>query len=123
LRRPRLPFLAVVTLVVAAGVTAGCSVVTGASYNATSVTSVQTTTFPDRSTVVQVSRGDPDWSAVESALPSHLPKPTTDSDCDQGYVTTITLKNGSTLSYGPCRRPKTIDALRCIAAGEEPGCA
>jgi hypothetical protein len=42
--------------------------------------------------------------------------------CSFGNVTTIMIKGGKTIDYGPCLRPRSIDALRCLLAHAPIGC-
>ncbi len=49
---------------------------------------------------------------VERYIPNPLPAPLRQAPwCSSGEDLVITLKNGQDLSYGPCRRPASIDAL------------
>lgn len=48
---------------------------------------------------------------VDQFIPDPLPQPLWQGfECDVGWVTTIVLANGRTVSYGPCRIPPSITA-------------
>lgn len=63
---------------------------------------------------LEVKSGDPKWSAVRVALPTDLPARPPQNGCTLGNITTLRLRGGNTIAYGPCHRPASIDALRII---------
>ena len=87
------------------------------------VVKIATAPYPEGPTPDPVTRTDPRATAMFALLPAQLPTPLRQGDCQVGNVTTLTLADGTVIEYGPCRRPPSIDALRCALAGKEPGCS
>ena len=103
---------------------AGCStgLDMGPRFKATDVVAVQTTAYPEGPSL-RIDQRDPVWPRIAAALPATLPlRLAQPSECSSGNITTIMLRNGSTIAYGPCNRPRSIDALRCLLAHASVGC-
>ena len=65
------------------------------------------------------SEGSLSLSAVERYIPDPLPAPSSQGFmCDMGGNLEVTFADGEQVSYGPCKRPPSIDLLweRMIAA-------
>lgn len=54
---------------------------------------------------------------IEDLIPRRLPTNPTQA-CDAGLKVEITLEDGSTVTYGPCRRPAAIERLRLALMNE-----
>ena len=73
---------------------------------------VRVAAFPE-GPVLEADRTDDDAAQVFELLPDELPVPLDQpADCTMGSVTTLELRDGGRVDYGPCRWPDTIDALR-----------
>lgn len=59
--------------------------------------------------VFTLSRGQAQWSEIR--LPTPLPKPLAQT-CSSGSDVVVTLADGETIGYGPCKRPLSIAILR-----------
>jgi hypothetical protein len=104
-----------------AGCTSGTHGTTGIA--ASEVVGATTQPYPEGPPGPHVKTADALWPKVRHALPAVLPNPLNQPDgCATGNVTSLTLASGKTLDYGPCRRPASIDAIRCILAGSGAGC-
>jgi hypothetical protein len=105
-------------LVLVVIVGAGCS---GGHHKAATerdVVGVTTRAYPEGPLAPHVKAGDRLWPEVQRALPAVLPQPLKQpKGCSFGNITSLTLANGKTIDYGPCRRPASIDAIRCVLAG------
>jgi hypothetical protein len=52
------------------------------------------------------------WLVID-AIPRPLPRPSAQgSNCEIGTLVTFTLKDGTEVVYGPCRRPADVEKLR-----------
>ncbi len=59
------------------------------------------------------------FALLPTTLPAQLPQP---PGCEVGNVTKLTLTDGKEIGYGPCSRPVSIDAVRCLAVRLPEGC-
>jgi hypothetical protein len=96
---------------------------TSATYRARDVVAVQSTPYPEGPASPRVRAGESGWSRIAAALPATLPVQLAQPHgCSMGNITTITIKSGKTIDYGPCLRPRSIDDLRCLLADAPIGC-
>ena len=114
-------------LVVAIGVAVALIASRGDGWSppaASHVVTIRTTPYPEGPTFADVTRGSgAKADAVFAHLPRTLPKPLPQGrNCQFGNVTSLSLDNARVIDYGPCRRPESIDALRCLVLGLEPSC-
>lgn len=90
--------------------------------SAEDVVTIRTAAFPE-GPVKQWDRGgvgaEEIFALLPTTLPAQLPQP---PDCEMGNVTTLILTDGRQVGYGPCDRPASIDAVRCLAFGLPQGC-
>jgi hypothetical protein len=94
-----------------------------ATYQASDVVAVRSTPYPEGPPSPRVSVGHSGWSQIAAALPRTLPAQLTQpKGCSAGNITTLTINGGKTIDYGPCLRPRSIDALRCVLAHAPVGC-
>ena len=89
------------------------------------VVTIRTTPYPEGPQFPAVTRGSSsNADAIFAQLPDPLPKPLPQGrNCQFGNITSLSLDNGEVINYGPCRRPESIDALRCLIIGDKPNCA
>jgi hypothetical protein len=92
---------------------------------ASHVVTIRSVPYPEGPVLPAVTRGSgAEADAVFAHLPDSLPKPLPQGrNCQFGNMTSLSLDNGEVIDYGPCRRPESIDALRCLVIGREPNCA
>jgi hypothetical protein len=75
------------------------------------IASLQLQPVPEGPTLV-LKPANQEWSLIEGAIPIPLPAPVDQPlGCDSGGDLIVGLKDGRTITYGPCRHPKTIRAL------------
>lgn len=80
--------------------------------NAGDVVLIRIAAFPE-GPVLEVNRTDVGAEHVFDLLPDQLPAPLDQpTDCAFGNITSLELRDGDRVDYGPCLRPDTIDALR-----------
>jgi hypothetical protein len=97
--------------------------VTTPTYGASEVVAVQSTPYPEGPASPRVAAGESGWARIAAALPATLPaRLVQPPGCSMGNITTITIKGGKTIDYGPCLRPRSIDDLRCLLAHQPIGC-
>ncbi len=53
-------------------------------------------------------------SLIAASVPTPLPHPAWQFGCSIGGTIEIDLQDGRTISYGPCRRPKSINHLWAV---------
>jgi hypothetical protein len=53
-------------------------------------------------------------SLISASIPAPLPHPAWQFRCSGGGTIEIELQDGRTISYGPCRRPKSINHLWAV---------
>jgi hypothetical protein len=87
------------------------------------ISGVRSVPFPEGPASPEVHRGDPLFDRLVAIVPIPLPQHLEQgNDCSFGNITSIILADGRTIDYGPCGRPPSIDALRCVLAATEPPC-
>jgi hypothetical protein len=57
-------------------------------------------------------RQEMDLAAILPSVPDPLPATLDQGDCEFGGDLVITTDGGTTIAYGPCRRPRSINELR-----------
>jgi hypothetical protein len=55
-----------------------------------------------------------DISLIEDQIPNPLPHPAWQFGCSIGGILEVELADGRVVSYGPCRRPSSIDHLWAV---------
>jgi hypothetical protein len=58
-----------------------------------------------------------DLAEILSFVPDPLPPTLDQGDCEFGGDVVITAEAGTTIAYGPCRRPRSIEKLRARMIG------
>ena len=69
--------------------------------------------------MVHMNYGHAEWARVSRLLPDPLPEPVDQSsDCVSGYMVSVRLWTragyAGEVSYGPCRRPASIEPVRLL---------
>ena len=96
---------------------------TALSYRATDVIAVESIPIPEGPALRRVRKGSPQWAGIAALLPPVLPAPLAQPQgCTYGNTTTLFLADGTPIDYGPCLRPPSIDAMRCVLAHAPIGC-
>jgi hypothetical protein len=78
----------------------------------TDVASIQIQPVPEGPPLGPVTPQSQQWTLIETAIPIPLPGPVNQPiGCDQGGDLIVNLRDGRTVTYGPCRHPQAIRAL------------
>jgi hypothetical protein len=123
MRKPFVAFLGLVILAIAAGWLLGFGPPWGVGRPISAsehggIQSLQLVPFPEgpNSPLFEappVSRESLPLTAVEGSIPDPLPAPSWQGlMCDMGGNLNVTFADGKTVSYGPCKKPTSIERLR-----------
>jgi hypothetical protein len=81
------------------------------------VIAVRVQPVPEGPTMQFTLHSAPSLRLIERYIPDPLPAPGVQTPfCASGVDVVVTLKDGRKITYGPCHRPASIDALRAEMA-------